>query len=155
MGFKVLVPRPMIPKIDVVCQECGGPVKTTIATAYSEGYHRRHECRECHAVFHTLAPWGGTEYYISKPPFKDRPLNDFERAQRAQWWDDYEKGVLAVKLPSTVTIPPLLKRMASALAMSEGERGPVEKFLVAGYDALRARVAGMEASDDPARKGGS
>lgn len=149
MVYKTLVPRTMIPKINPLCPQCQSGTKTTMGTAFADGYHRRHVCQnvDCGYKFYTLTDYDGESYDTSPTAFRDRKLNDYEIALRKQWWEDYEKGNIRVQLPREV-MPPLLVRMVNALNMDEAQRNPVDRFLVAGYQALLARVAGMEQQEN-------
>ena len=139
MTKRMLIPRHLIPKVHAMCIICeSGNVATKVASPFADGYYRRHECRGCGAVFHSLAPYDGSTAQVSMVAFKDRELSEYEAFQRMQAWKDLDKT------PDATLEVTLLTRMSRALNKKEETRSDIERYIVSVYYALQKKVREME-----------
>jgi len=141
----MLIPRSCIPKVLAMCVVCeSAKVATRVSMPFADGYYRRHQCRECGTVFHSLAPYDGSLAEVSMSPFKDRELSEYEAYQRLQYWKkDAERDNITLKVT-------MLSRIGLALSKPKEVRSDVENYIVAVYHALEKKVHEMET---PAEEG--
>ncbi len=151
---KMMVPRHRIPKVSVLCPKCRHGTRIISATAFSDGYHRRHICHDgtCGHAFYTLAPYDGTSAKQSPLPFRDRPLSDAEVDTRLQWWTETAGEPITPQpvTPQGNTIDPFVRRLDDALKKEAADRTAADTYMVTVIAALKTKVAQLDQAKEKA-----
>lgn len=147
---KALVPKHKIRPVHPVCVRCQGPMHAVMATAYADGYFRRHVCNDaaCDTSLYTLADYDSDKVKYSATPPKDRALTELELLKRDQWWEeDVTNVLLAEMMPWDIP-----KRMMEALRKKEEKCNELDRYLRGKHDEMLAYIYGetiKEISSEP------
>lgn len=141
------VPRSRIPQLAAVCPTCEGGTRTVLSQAFTDGYHRRHNCPTCVTYFYTLTPYNGQtgETHQSDTAFQDRPMGEIEMLERIEWWRQ-DAAMAVITSPGNVEVdkPPIIWRIMLALVKKEHERDQVDRLLVTAMKAIEEKLERLE-----------